>query len=557
MPGLTLSCQAVQRVDLTQSPFSEYFGKPLSRNEKASPDVAVNVRAFISNLEAEIDRFDVEVAQVQQVLDQRGKHQLGKHRTKCAKFLDKHKELVAPAFKLPFELWLEIFELVCDAPQEIDLVGSIDEMGPWPLALVCREWRMIVTGAPSLWSCIAISDAKEWTPGTQLMLERILEWSANEPLQINLDTVDLPEETLATFYASASRWMAWSVHGTQLYYETLAESDALHDSLNSLIALTLNTVTGIDDVPTFLPSLYGIYGACAQPLLPSLEELELHIVYDYDRPQDIDSQYLEDDIAQIKYPWSQLRELTIDTGVGVIFKGVPMSNLLKQCANIEELSMKGSYEAHPSGYCVELPLLRVLSFTELNLLPYARVLESIQCPALVEVKIICETIMESGLYDFFDRHKETVTKLKITLFPPSESDSHPQWTFVKVLPNLTHLALRVGYMSESMLALFPLISAGALPKLRKLKLGTSEFIGRWCDGRVAQAIVDSLEPRLRETKDPLLSVSITSNNVLHEPVCGKDALKDAEDKIRSSILVRTLKRLKDQGFMEGYVESGT
>lgn len=552
MPGPALSCQAVQCVDITQSPFSQYFGKPLSRNEKASPDVAVAVCTFISNLEAEINRFDVEVAQLQQLTDQ-----LGKHRSECAEFLDKHKELVAPAFKLPFELWLKIFELVCEAPQGIDLVASIERMGPWPLALVCREWRMIATGVPSLWSRIAISDAKKWTPGTQSILERILEWSATHPLQVSLNTVHLSEDALTTMYTSASRWTALSLHGTQLFYETLAESDALHDSMNSLTSLTLNTITDIDDVPSFLPSLYGIHGAYAYPLLPSLKELELNIAYGYDRPEDVENQYLEDDIAQLGFPWSQLRKLTIDTSAGVIFGGAQIFNLLEQCANIEELSMQGGYESHPSTYRIELPLLRILTFTE-NSIPYIGpgVLENIHCPALVDARIEGETEIETDIYSFLKRHGETVTQLNISLYAP-DSYSYPQWTFVEILPNLTHLIIGIGYMSESMLALFPLISAGAVPKLHKLALSTTEFIGQWCDGPVAQAIVDTLEPRLREPKNPLLSVRIRANNVSREPVCGEDALMAAEDKIRSSILVRTLKGLKDQGLMEGCVETGT
>ncbi|KAK0438831.1 hypothetical protein EV421DRAFT_1823506 [Armillaria borealis] len=150
--------------------------------------------------------------------------------------LNAQRSLMAPVRRIPVDVLLHIFKLVCMNERST----LLPQGPPWVLGQVCCWWRNIVTTYPILWSSIR-GGLKYLTSRTPEILQRALELSCECPLHLELD-----------------------LYGNGSYDETF---------VRQVVALIVHNSSRWESViftwtPRILPLFSGVYGRL--PLLRSL-----------------------------------------------------------------------------------------------------------------------------------------------------------------------------------------------------------------------------------------------------------------------------------------------
>lgn len=104
-PSFAIPNTNIRGLDL-QSPFSAHLGNPITANTDTSSGAIAEVRAYIDTFANDLRRFDGDIEQLDALLV--GVRQ---HRKDGDDHLRRHREIIAPAYTLPTELWARIFAM--------------------------------------------------------------------------------------------------------------------------------------------------------------------------------------------------------------------------------------------------------------------------------------------------------------------------------------------------------------------------------------------------------------------------------------------------------------
>ncbi|KAK7469060.1 hypothetical protein VKT23_003553 [Stygiomarasmius scandens] len=116
---------------------------------------ATRVKNAIDDIENDLDRFDAEIASLTKTLDE-----LKRRKEELMSVRDNFRALTAPVRKLPTEILLDIFSLLCVNRPGLSIVTvngeNVVSLPTLELARTCSHWRNITLSHPILWSNIAI-----------------------------------------------------------------------------------------------------------------------------------------------------------------------------------------------------------------------------------------------------------------------------------------------------------------------------------------------------------------------------------------------------------------
>lgn len=415
----------IRGIDLDNSPFSSHFGRPIIASDDESPATVSSVRAFTVTLDADAHRFDRDIELLETLISS-----MRKHRGDAEQYVRKHKELIAPAYTLPVELWSRIFALVCGQCEKgIDFSQPIENMGPWPLALVCRKWASILNDTPSLWTTICIGRANEHTEGRRSqineMMKRTIELSAANPLSIELEGGEVAGTPLLSV---TSRWQDLNIRASRKEFKILdfLWSDEHNDGLDMLTRLDIT----VDDDDSTGSTFYGPLSYIRKYGRPSaLTDLTL-VVNSTPKAQTVYA--LEEELNKIDLPWSQLRKITIRIRDDITFSAPEVGAILTKCTSIEEVSLRGFFH-RGSRHEIAFPCLRTLNLWEADSYSAFVCFQESDLPALNSLTMTAHVVHQHELDAFFARVGPGLTHLSVSFVADASSDERPSWDFISTL----------------------------------------------------------------------------------------------------------------------------
>ncbi|KAK0232198.1 hypothetical protein EDD85DRAFT_103215 [Armillaria nabsnona] len=156
----------------------------------------------------------------------------------CAvlKALESRKSIYAPVHRLPRDILIEIFHLICDSwwkEEERGLQHSLDISGPlWVLGRVCGFWRDTLHSSPASWARKLVVRAS-FSKYALKLLHTYLEHTGEHRLNLQIfcsDAAGLDEEILSLLVQSCQRWENLSIHVAKLhmpFFESISSLPAL------------------------------------------------------------------------------------------------------------------------------------------------------------------------------------------------------------------------------------------------------------------------------------------------------------------------------------------
>ncbi|THU92594.1 hypothetical protein K435DRAFT_612967, partial [Dendrothele bispora CBS 962.96] len=148
---------------------------------------AAQIPYLVQHLREDLDRYDEEIAGLQQALDE-----LKEKRAEVKRHLVEQRGLLAPIRKLPVEVLTIIFNFYCSStyalsinvthPSRVILPATLD------LAQTCSRWRKIVMSQPVLWSSLYID--LDIPRRIYSLIHLYLRKSAHVPLNLHIEALE-------------------------------------------------------------------------------------------------------------------------------------------------------------------------------------------------------------------------------------------------------------------------------------------------------------------------------------------------------------------------------
>ncbi|KAG1874359.1 hypothetical protein F4604DRAFT_740487 [Suillus subluteus] len=157
-----------------------------------------SIRAIITERQQQLDAALHDISRLEAVVDKTNHlhRQLTEQKEKIISSIMSYKNLVSPLWRLPSEVLSHIF--VHCLPEDKYLSPAL-ELAPVLLTRICRRWREVAVGTPSLWCRLEVP----WVPRTQqglsfrVCLHIWLQRSQGRPLSLAL--------TCRSFYRTSTR----------------------------------------------------------------------------------------------------------------------------------------------------------------------------------------------------------------------------------------------------------------------------------------------------------------------------------------------------------------
>ncbi|KAJ7055664.1 hypothetical protein C8F01DRAFT_1087955 [Mycena amicta] len=304
---------------------------------------------------------------------------------------------------IPNEIWLEIF-----------LQYASDEgIDPFPLALVCRNWKNLVLSSPRLWS---VFNGNSWIPHDKARfnhLMRCLRYSESLAL-------DLGHYGTTHIIGTAARFSAkWR----EVFNCTMVDLEPIQEVLHSLVygnLPKLEVLHVIDNEEWELDSAFSAF-----QLAPALQKV-----------------YIEGNgitPLTLLLPWAQIKELNI------------LSQSANVTPNIEDLVLNNIYsEVLQIRQQFPMVVLPKMERFELDRYVHLDVVESLQLPILKILEVHCGESQQplNILADLLQRSQCSVTLLILDM---EEVDWSPE--LKKLLqvsaPGLSNLHLYADTIPDS------------------------------------------------------------------------------------------------------------
>ncbi|KAK7030533.1 F-box domain-containing protein [Favolaschia claudopus] len=198
-------------VDLDAAPAKESRHYTLlNSNEVPLESDFPSITALLSETDAPLAALDEEIAKVRERLEE-----LESRRTIMFDFRQRNSAILSPLRRMPPEVLGEIFYWASPMPQDIPMRRKFSlSDSPWSFTHVCRRWRAISIGRPSLWSLVAISYHDDVNPASSYpfpMVETQIERSQAQQLKIHFYGCESgtaePQVKIFGYLAKyASRW---------------------------------------------------------------------------------------------------------------------------------------------------------------------------------------------------------------------------------------------------------------------------------------------------------------------------------------------------------------
>ncbi|KIY60955.1 hypothetical protein CYLTODRAFT_259070 [Cylindrobasidium torrendii FP15055 ss-10] len=175
-------------------------------------DDATQMKSSILALEKEVDSLERQIPVFEAIMKNLQRTLAVSKRT-----LALRRAALAPIHRLPQELLVTIFQ--CCIPRDHAIPATLGDNVRWVLLNVCRSWKFILEGTPTLWTNLVISPDPCQRPLTQ-PLEKYLSLSAENPLWITLsehiDEHAFEDNSCATFWevlsSTTHRWQRLRIH---------------------------------------------------------------------------------------------------------------------------------------------------------------------------------------------------------------------------------------------------------------------------------------------------------------------------------------------------------
>jgi hypothetical protein len=202
--ALSLSALVLDRVPAIEEIRSNKDMDLFPSHEEVVP-LCAQLAAAVCTIEAEIDRLqEAQLSYGLRAILLGGSQSQVDELEEAKAELARMKWIRAPIRRLPVEILQCIFSICCHRVMHSWRAGS--ERDTWELSLsrVCKHWRDITLGMPSLWSFISISYNLRTSNTISLYLDR----SGSHPLSIGLYDVRPPRfrKALEPVVAHCGRW---------------------------------------------------------------------------------------------------------------------------------------------------------------------------------------------------------------------------------------------------------------------------------------------------------------------------------------------------------------
>ncbi|KAJ8083143.1 hypothetical protein PM082_009012 [Marasmius tenuissimus] len=300
------------------------------------------VSQFLVDAEAEIAEYEVEIDRLETA-----KYALENKRDRLRRTTELYKSLLSPIHSIPTEILTMIFGFACEE--------NILSKSPLPAAVrlstVCGRWRDIVLSTPKLWCSIFI-DFSKWNAPDDLhvlnaMTERFICQSKQHPLRLNLEfpiddfddgsDMEGAEPALQALIQHCARWqsLSLSIVRASFPYSIFEQIRGRCPLLQSLCMRTIHLFAYLDDWDEYPP--FNYFEVC-----PSLRHLTLDPrIYP---------------LNKTIFPWSQVRNLRIETGLPEI--ALPVLSLCGAAERVElseigDVDEEGPYNGHISSCAIK------------------------------------------------------------------------------------------------------------------------------------------------------------------------------------------------------------
>ncbi|KAL0071134.1 hypothetical protein AAF712_001692 [Marasmius tenuissimus] len=395
-------------------PSSSKHIKHLFRHTVSSSD-RHDVQQYLLDSEAELCRYQAEVnrlkAKITVVETRMGglKRKIRKYRT-----------LLSPVYRLPSEIWAEVFLFFCEGESLIPLKTPAVMV----VSRVCGRWRDIALSTPRIWSTISLR-FEGWTKGNGGRLDRLqsllvsfLQRSKNMPLTVNLnslrvekqDEIDGVVKTLEGLLNHSTRWQHLDCTHSLL---ALPAFQSLRNRLPELKSLYVES--GMRDNSS------SLFHDC-----PSLTSISIS----------------PDSWSDSDFPLHQMKTLSLRRSYAPAALAV-----LRSCTNAYQLEMHSiGGMSRPDTDHIILPKIRQLTITAENEEDAMTVFQFSTLQSLTSLEIRRSSVNSvdwnrwdlGPVKDFFLRSSCALTSLKIGSVPLSDEETIQ---LLLLMPTLTNLSI--------------------------------------------------------------------------------------------------------------------
>ncbi|KAG1747976.1 uncharacterized protein EDB91DRAFT_52491 [Suillus paluster] len=245
-----------------------------------------SISATITKHQQQLDAVLHEISGLETVMDGMKDlhHQLVEKKDKITQSMNVYKGLVSPVRRLPTEVLSQIFDHCL--PEDSRLLSPSMEHAPMLLTGICRRWREVAVGVPSLWRrlYVEVDDDGNWQDGTfchDLWLKR----SRGCPISLELDCYanDLTElrslfQPYINQISSLSIYFSGETDETDLLLEDLPALRELAIKIDFALELDILSVTqSISQLPSTMRSLKVVGLLFDARNLSSLDPLWFHL----------------------------------------------------------------------------------------------------------------------------------------------------------------------------------------------------------------------------------------------------------------------------------------
>ncbi|KAG2345975.1 hypothetical protein BDR05DRAFT_98637, partial [Suillus weaverae] len=134
---------------------------PYSRTPSPNPNHCAielkdqSIHAIITDRQQQLEITLHDLSSLETVIDKINHlhRQLTKQKGKIISSITLHKRLVSPLWRLPFEVLSHIF--VHCLPED-KYLSPASKLAPVLLTRICRQWREVAVGTPSLWCSLSV-----------------------------------------------------------------------------------------------------------------------------------------------------------------------------------------------------------------------------------------------------------------------------------------------------------------------------------------------------------------------------------------------------------------
>ncbi|KAL0580175.1 hypothetical protein V5O48_001834 [Marasmius crinis-equi] len=227
----------------------------------------------------------------------------------------KLKLLTSPAYRLPEDILIRIFQMCLDEEPRVNIRPSITPT-VFRLARICARWHDIVWDQPLLWSQFGISfqECETYCESLKRITDLFLARSRSHPLALTLMLPSPPAspsyiQTLESITQHSDRWLELYLDGASLL-SGVPHIDLIQNRLSRLEVLTIS--------------------GCPFSVMQS----DFRLFESVPRLHTLAVEYFRSTAQNSHFPWHQIRRLRLHK-----IPLVDMLSIMRRCVMVEEITV--------------------------------------------------------------------------------------------------------------------------------------------------------------------------------------------------------------------------